>query len=671
MGSYCPSEDDIRSVIVFCPDVDPEAVRRDLQYVTQSVEATVNRILDGNLTSDNSIISKESLAVRRSQDTAVIHPTFSTDSDDDLPYIPASKKKKKGIASSTSIVTVSNSNSLSPSQSSYSGECLPSTSISKSQDVPETVSLSSDSEDSVSYLKIDKDVESESSLSERLKQYKTSSNSAFISSGSNYFKHVNARKLKSANSHTISDSDSDSLPDLPEVSQLPLSDHQAFSYSSPSYDYASATLSQSSSVPNHHLNSQLSSLGSTVSTYDDIQDMQETVSSVTTMDSQYSDEDQSEHSEEKKKKRTPAEVVEQKRLAQQKKQTRERELSVKRKQKELEKAEKKAALEARKCLKPGECLKYVAVKFDSNVVQSTVGPVLLKLLQEAGIQYEVCDQPIPACISWTRKVINHEVQGHTLQQQTKYVDEQHGILIVPVQDFVGCTHRMSLPEFAWQASASLCDRKLSLIVQGMEKYFKDLKTIGQRQYKEAVRSTDPAYNAKKKQKGIDISIVISRFDMEQAMLELQLSPAGCSVSLVETPEDVAKIIFRHTKSVAEAPFKKEKNQVGFSFLPDSTSCVKIEKNGSGLLKCWKQQLCQFNALSPEVANAIVGEYPSPRLLIQAYEQCHSQREAERLLVDVRVRRGAGVLETSRRVGKEMSRRIYELFTGRDPDSVIN
>jgi hypothetical protein len=30
---------------------------------------------------------------------------------------------------------------------------------------------------------------------------------------------------------------------------------------------------------------------------------------------------------------------------------------LKKKQKELEKAEKKAALEARRCMKPGECLK--------------------------------------------------------------------------------------------------------------------------------------------------------------------------------------------------------------------------------------------------------------------------------------------------------------------------
>jgi hypothetical protein len=49
MGSYCPSEDDIDSVLALCPDVDPEAVRKDLQYVTQNVEVTVNRILDGNL----------------------------------------------------------------------------------------------------------------------------------------------------------------------------------------------------------------------------------------------------------------------------------------------------------------------------------------------------------------------------------------------------------------------------------------------------------------------------------------------------------------------------------------------------------------------------------------------------------------------------------------------
>jgi crossover junction endonuclease EME1 len=40
-------------------------------------------------------------------------------------------------------------------------------------------------------------------------------------------------------------------------------------------------------------------------------------------------------------------------------------------------------------------------------------------------------------------------------------------------------------------------------------------------------------------------------------------------------------------------------------------------------------------------------------------------------IPFQVRRGAGVLETSRRVGKEMSRRIYELFTGKDPNSIIH
>jgi len=37
---------------------------------------------------------------------------------------------------------------------------------------------------------------------------------------------------------------------------------------------------------------------------------------------------------------------------------------------------------------------------------------------------------------------------------------------------------------------------------------------------------------------------------------------------------------------------------------------------------------------------------------------------------LQVRRGAGVLETARRVGKEMSRRIFTLFTVNDPDFVI-
>eukprot|EP00105_Crassostrea_gigas_P040873 XP_019925021.1 PREDICTED: crossover junction endonuclease EME1-like [Crassostrea gigas] len=96
-------------------------------------------------------------------------------------------------------------------------------------------------------------------------------------------------------------------------------------------------------------------------------------------------------------------------------------------------------------------------------------------------------------------------------------------------------------------------------------------------------------------------------------------------------------------------FMKDRLQI--AFFDDGVSTVKVDKNGQGLLKVWKQQLLQFKNISPDIADAIVQAYPSPHSLME-------------------VRRGAGVLETSRRVGKEMSRRIYTLVTSSNSSEVM-
>ena len=44
--------------------------------------------------------------------------------------------------------------------------------------------------------------------------------------------------------------------------------------------------------------------------------------------------------------------------------------------------------------------------------------------------------------------------------------------------------------------------------------------------------------------------------------------------------------------------------------------MKVDKSGCGLLKVWKHQLLQFQHLGPDMAEAIIAAYPSPRMLIE-------------------------------------------------------
>ncbi|XP_066955609.1 crossover junction endonuclease EME1-like [Macrobrachium rosenbergii] len=94
--------------------------------------------------------------------------------------------------------------------------------------------------------------------------------------------------------------------------------------------------------------------------------------------------------------------------------------------------------------------------------------------------------------------------------------------------------------------------------------------------------------------------------------------------------------------------------------------VKVDKAGVGLLKLWRQQLEQFINVGNEVAQAIVREYPSPQALVQAYRHSTSEKEASHLLADIPVRRGIGPLESTRRIGPELSKKIHLFFTCTDP-----
>ncbi|NXG49473.1 EME1 endonuclease, partial [Psilopogon haemacephalus] len=156
------------------------------------------------------------------------------------------------------------------------------------------------------------------------------------------------------------------------------------------------------------------------------------------------------------------------------------------------------------------------------------------------------------------------------------------------------------------------------------------------------------------------------------LVDLQLDKQ-VQVTFFESWEELGEFAAMFTKAVAEAPFKRERAKTGFSFYLEKSRYggVKVDRSGKGLLEVWKRQIQQFNRVSLEMAEAIVSAYPSPQLLTQAYSRCSSEQEKENMLANIPVHRGDGVTATSRRVGPELSRRIYLLMTSHDPDIYLD
>ncbi|KAL3876048.1 hypothetical protein ACJMK2_033933 [Sinanodonta woodiana] len=381
-----------------------------------------------------------------------------------------------------------------------------------------------------------------------------------------------------------------------------------------------------------------------------------------------------------RKKRTAVEIEERRQLAVKKSIEREQAKRAREAEKQLIKLKK----ESQKQFSLATCLKYISVYIDPNILNTCgLGAVIFKSCEDLGVRCITERQSVPCTILWKRQFIEGSLsQEMEVESTTCEVEEGDLLALIPTPDFVEMVNNFklkqqgrgdgvgpSLQEYFQMIKMHHPNKSVTALVQGMEQYFRDRKTQTKRQHRDAILSADPNYQQKgNKQRKGHIDKTVSRVEVEESVTDAQLQ-TGCMTLMIETAEDVGDLVKRFTKAVAEKPAKIDRNDAIFSFNEEGCG-VKVDKLGGGLLKVWKHQLMQFKNISPDIADAIVAVYPSPRLLLQAYRNCTTEKESQRLLENIVVRRGAGVLETSRRVGKEISQRIHLLMTCEDPSAVL-
>jgi crossover junction endonuclease EME1 len=170
------------------------------------------------------------------------------------------------------------------------------------------------------------------------------------------------------------------------------------------------------------------------------------------------------------------------------------------------------------------------------------------------------------------------------------------------------------------------------------------------------------------------SSAIKSVDLDNIYLELQLQ-FNCIIKYAENEHDLALLILSFTKAITVAPEKRLKNLSPFTFHVDTMKQFKairidVDQANKTLEQLWKQILQQFQHMGIEQAQAIINQYGTIQALIQAYKQCQTENEAKLLLADIQVRRGAGVLTTTRKIGPQMSEKIWKLFTSNSGNDLL-
>ncbi|CAF3890200.1 unnamed protein product [Rotaria sp. Silwood1] len=288
----------------------------------------------------------------------------------------------------------------------------------------------------------------------------------------------------------------------------------------------------------------------------------------------------------------------------------------------------------------------VTAWIDLNIIDKPWGQSLTKEFDDKKAKYLIESMPVPNTITWSISNIANNINEEFVSQL---------LLLMTYEQFF---------QFV-----SVCNRNknnISDLFQTINDKYKSKKSITI-----VIIGASSSLNLNKL---LTRSSLIKSNDLDNIYVQLQLQHNSI-IKYAEKEHDLAILILSFTKAITVAPEKRLKNLSPFSFHVDTMKQYKairidIDQTNKTLELLWKQILQQFSHMGIEQAQAIVNQYGTIQALVQAYNKCQTENEAKLLLADIQVRRGAGILTTTRKIGPQMSEKIWKLFTSTNGSDLL-
>ncbi|XP_077481406.1 essential meiotic structure-specific endonuclease subunit 2 [Stigmatopora argus] len=320
--------------------------------------------------------------------------------------------------------------------------------------------------------------------------------------------------------------------------------------------------------------------------------------------------------------------------------------------KEREKQEKKKETQRRKeaaqhlnNLKPENYLKCLTLCIDPALLQQQGSDILLGTLSSFEWQYSIKKQSLPNSITWTRDLtqLAEDVEATDVEDQLVQVlgPSEFLDMVISVKRVIDSKEEEPVLDFSTV-------KKVTVLV-----------TESQTHCRKRGHASGDTIQSKYGGKDLDV---------EEVLVYLQLYK-NTSVVFLEGWQEVTDHVCAVTKALSKRPFKLLTEQAELPFCVDGSwaSGARVEKDGSGLKQVWTRQIQQLNRVSQVIASCVTAAYPSPQLLLRAYEALSSEEDKKKLLADLVVK-GEG---KDRRVGPEISTRIYRCLTTHNPELVLD
>uniref|UniRef100_A0A096MF89 ERCC4 domain-containing protein n=1 Tax=Poecilia formosa TaxID=48698 RepID=A0A096MF89_POEFO len=343
---------------------------------------------------------------------------------------------------------------------------------------------------------------------------------------------------------------------------------------------------------------------------------------------------------------------------------------------EIEEARLKA--ETLKSLRPENCIKSLTVCVDPALLQHDGSDILLDTLAMLEWRFSVESQRLSRSITWTRDLPQAE------DGQAR-VEEEQMVLVLTLADFVDIV--ISVKEVMKLLKMVNRDGEetgtvLSPLLECLNRnkvvtmLVTDFESDHWSVYSQEISEINLKINLKviwgKFKQMLRTKLGMKDQDVEEVLVYLQLYK-NISVVFVESWQDITDHVCAVTKALSKRPSKTphrlltERAELPFCVDGSWAGGARVGRDGSGLRAVWVRQIQQLNRVSPAVAAAVAEAFPSPRLLLQAYQNSGSEAEKKSILAGLSVKTEG----KERRVGPDISARMYRSLTAENPQLVLD
>ncbi|XP_039643578.1 probable crossover junction endonuclease EME2 isoform X2 [Perca fluviatilis] len=358
-----------------------------------------------------------------------------------------------------------------------------------------------------------------------------------------------------------------------------------------------------------------------------------------------------------RKRRTKEEIEADRQAARERKEARDRQRAARAREKEdrrQEQQRRREAAENLKSLRPENCLRCLTVCIDPALLQQDGSDILLDTLTTFEWRFSIESQQLPHSITWTRDLI----------QGVDSVEEEQVVLVLGLTDFMD----MVISGKKMLDSEGEETRMGSFLSPILECLNREAKKVTLLVSDSQTDNRTDAYGVHLLDETLQSKLGMENLDVEEVLVFLQLCK-NISLVFLEGWQEVTNHVCAVTKALSKRPFKLLTEQAELPFCVDGSwaSGVRVERDGLGLIQVWSRQIQQLNRVSPAVASTVTAAYPSPQLLLQAYQSLGSEEDRKGLLAALLVKSGG----KERRIGPEISARVYRCFTAQNAQLVLD